>query len=65
MPGRLLEAGPERSAKLKATLKERCDHLLVYVYGDWLTLQERVRKVGILLLDSNVKATAVSLAIIE
>src|SRR5262249_4817130 len=37
MPGRLLEAGPERAARLKSRLREHCDHLLVYAYGDWRT----------------------------
>jgi hypothetical protein len=39
MPGRLLEAGPAKAARLRAWLKQNCDHLLVYAYGDWLTRQ--------------------------
>jgi hypothetical protein len=37
MPGRLLEAGAERAERLLARLKARCDQLLVYAYGDWLS----------------------------
>ena len=36
MPGRLLEAGPARAAPLIERLRERCDQILVYAYGDWL-----------------------------
>jgi hypothetical protein len=36
MPGRLLEAGPERSAALLRRLRERCAQVLVYAYADWL-----------------------------
>jgi hypothetical protein len=35
MPGRLVEAGPERAAVLLARLRERCDRVLAYAYGDW------------------------------
>jgi trans-aconitate methyltransferase len=31
--GRMLEAGPDRSAQLKARLTQHCDELLLYVYG--------------------------------
>lgn len=37
MPGRLLEAGPGRAARLAARLKAHCDQLVVYAYGDWLS----------------------------
>jgi SAM-dependent methyltransferase len=37
MPGRLLESRPEQAAELKRHLKEQCDSILVYAYGDWLT----------------------------
>ncbi len=36
MPGRLLEAGPERSAALRQRLRDRCQQVLVYAYDDWL-----------------------------
>src|SRR4029453_8309413 len=36
MPGRLLEAGPERAARLRTRLRTACDRVLVYAYGDWL-----------------------------
>ena len=36
MPGRLLEAGPERSAALRQRLRDRCRQVLVYAYDDWL-----------------------------
>ena len=37
MPGRLLEVGPARAARLRARLERQCDRVLVYAYGDWLT----------------------------
>jgi hypothetical protein len=37
MPGRFLETTPARGERLKRLLKERCDRILVYAYGDWLT----------------------------
>ena len=37
MPGRLLEAAPDRAARLKAQLQAQCDLVLIYAYGDWLT----------------------------
>ncbi len=37
MPGRFLEIEPDRGNRLKRFLKERCDRILVYAYGDWLT----------------------------
>jgi hypothetical protein len=36
MPGRLLEVDPARTAPLVERLRERCDQILVYAYGDWL-----------------------------
>ena len=62
MPGRLLEAGPERAARLRNRLSERCDALLVYAYGDWLTrfrnLEGLARKAGLLLLSAGPDARA-------
>jgi trans-aconitate methyltransferase len=48
---RMLEAGPDRSAQLKARLTEQCDELLLYVYGrKWLEsfggLEPLARSVG-------------------
>jgi hypothetical protein len=61
MPGRLLEAGPERAARLVGRLTEHCDQLLVYAYGDWLTrfgdLRGLAREAG-LSLPSGPAATA-------
>lgn len=37
MPGRLVEAGAERATQLLRRLEGRCERLLVYAYGDWLT----------------------------
>ena len=37
MPGRLVEAGWQRSAGLRELLRARCRQRLVYAYGDWLT----------------------------
>jgi hypothetical protein len=37
MPGRILETTPERGARLRQLLQERCERILVYAYGDWLT----------------------------
>ncbi len=57
MPGRLIEAGHERSASLKEWLKKYCDNILVYAYGDWLTQYEGLvglaEKARILLLSSD------------
>lgn len=36
MPGRLLEAGPERANAFRERLRSSCDRVLVYAYGDWL-----------------------------
>ena len=36
MPGRLLEAGPERAKAIRERLRRSCDRVLVYAYGDWL-----------------------------
>ncbi|HWC39179.1 MAG TPA: class I SAM-dependent methyltransferase [Acidimicrobiales bacterium] len=36
MPGRLLEADDERAAALRQRLRESCDRVLIYAYGDWL-----------------------------
>jgi hypothetical protein len=43
MPGRFLETTPERGSRLKQLLKDRCEHLLVYAYGDWLTRYQDLR----------------------
>jgi SAM-dependent methyltransferase len=51
MPGRLLEVDPDRAATLLARLRDHCDQVLVYAYGDWLAreggLAELSRKAGI------------------
>lgn len=36
MPGRLVEAGPERGSALLHRLRTHCDCVLLYAYGDWL-----------------------------
>lgn len=68
MPGRLLEADPDRAAWLKTRLKQRCDHLLIYAYGDWLTryggLPGLAGQVGLKLLEADPAATA-GLAVVE
>lgn len=55
MPGRFLEAGPERASALRERLRTRCDQLLVYAYGDWLAraggLPLLARQAGLELLD--------------
>lgn len=40
MPGRLLEVDPGRAAALRAWLRERCEKVLVYAYGDWLDVYD-------------------------
>ena len=53
MPGRLIEAGPERASTLRARLQDSCDQLLVYAYGDWLeatSLAELARQAGLAVL---------------
>ncbi len=37
MPGRLLETDEARAAALRERLRQSCDRVLVYAYGDWLT----------------------------
>lgn len=37
MPGRLLEIDPPQAEWLKQNLKQHCEHILIYAYGDWLT----------------------------
>ncbi|MBN1993733.1 MAG: methyltransferase domain-containing protein [Anaerolineae bacterium] len=68
MPGRLLETGSGRAARLKARLAQHCDHLLVYAYGDWLTrygdLPGLAGQAGLKLLKTNAPATA-GLAMVE
>lgn len=68
MPGRLLEADPARAAWLKARLKQHCDRLLVYAYGDWLTrygdLAGLAGRVDLKLLEADAAATA-GLAVVE
>jgi SAM-dependent methyltransferase len=36
MPGRFLEVDPGRAERLRARLRQHCDRVLVYAYGDWL-----------------------------
>jgi hypothetical protein len=36
MPGRLLETDEGRAAALRERLRQSCDRVLVYAYGDWL-----------------------------
>jgi hypothetical protein len=59
MPGRFVEAGPERAAALRERLRTRCDQLLVYAYGDWLAraggLTALARQAGLELLDQYVE----------
>jgi trans-aconitate methyltransferase len=37
MPGRLLEVAPQQAEWLRQKLKQHCEQLLIYAYGDWLT----------------------------
>jgi len=57
MPGRLLEVDAAAAARLRAHLAARCDRILVYAYGDWLTraggLAELARDAGFTLLDAS------------
>ena len=68
MPGRLLEAGPERAATLREKLRQGCDHLLVYTYGDWSPqyrgLSELAQAAGLSLL-TPAKDVGVSLATVR
>lgn len=65
MPGRLLEVAPARAAALRARLKDRCDRILIYAYGDWLTrhgnLAGLAAAAGLTLLDGE-EATAAGVA---
>jgi 2-polyprenyl-3-methyl-5-hydroxy-6-metoxy-1,4-benzoquinol methylase len=62
MPGRLLEVEPQRAAGLREQLREYCDQLLVYAYGDWLTrygnLQGLAEQAGLSLLNADAEAVA-------
>jgi SAM-dependent methyltransferase len=55
MPGRLLDGPIDRLAAFKRKLAERCKHIIVYAYGDWLTrygdLTGLVREAGLEPLD--------------
>ncbi len=68
MPGRLLESGPDAAARLMERLSSRCDHLLVYAYGDWLNrhgdLRQLARKAGLRLVSGTEDARA-GLAIVS
>jgi len=37
MPGRLLETDEAGAAALRERLRQSCDQVLIYAYGDWLT----------------------------
>ena len=37
MPGRLIEVDPAQAAALRARLRNQCDRILIYAYGDWIT----------------------------
>lgn len=37
MPGRLLEVTPDRAAQMRARLRDQCECVLIYAYGDWIT----------------------------
>jgi hypothetical protein len=36
MPGRIIESGADKAAETLKRLRDRCDNILVYAYGDWL-----------------------------
>jgi hypothetical protein len=65
MPGRVLEASAASASRLLAHLRERCDQVLVYAYGDWLTryggVEELARRAGLSLSGQN-RGEAVALA---
>jgi hypothetical protein len=62
MPGRLLEVAPAQAAALRARLRDRCDRILIYAYGDWLTrhgdLKGLAAAAGFKLLAADEGATA-------
>jgi SAM-dependent methyltransferase len=57
MPGRLLEVDGARATALRERLRDRCDNVLVYAYGDWLAhtrgLAALTRDAGMALLDDD------------
>lgn len=65
MVGRLLEVEEQKAQKLLAFIKENCDNILVYAYGDWLAgsekLQRLAHRAGLVLLSNNTNVN-VSLA---
>ena len=62
MPGRLVEAGPDKAARLRESLARSGTRLLVYAYGDWLTrygsLRALAETAGLRMSDSEENATA-------
>ena len=54
MPGRLLEVDPAQAAGLRVRLKDQCDRILIYAYGDWLT---RYRNLKGLAAEAGLKLT--------
>ncbi|MGH7346434.1 MAG: hypothetical protein ACREK4_16070 [Candidatus Rokuibacteriota bacterium] len=62
MPGRLLEVGPERAARLRARLEAHGERVLMYAYGEWLTryrnLHGLIRKAGFAPLSAGIDGTA-------
>jgi hypothetical protein len=73
MPGRLLEADEQGRSELAARFRERlrdhCDQVLVFAYGDWLarhgSLQGPSRKVGLVVADRRPALTAGLVASVE
>jgi hypothetical protein len=67
-PGRLIE-GAERSDHLTALLRTRCDQVLVYAYGDWLTryggLAPLAEAAGLHLVAPNDEHAVVALAVVD
>ena len=62
MPGRLVEAGPERVPWFRERVVALAENVLVYAYGDWLTrfntLGGLAQAAGLRLLDSDPEAKA-------
>ncbi|MGI8903283.1 MAG: class I SAM-dependent methyltransferase [Solirubrobacteraceae bacterium] len=53
MPGRLLEAGPERAQAIRERLRSSCDRVLVYAYKEWSatrSLSELTSQAGLMLV---------------
>jgi SAM-dependent methyltransferase len=69
MPGRLLETDEARAMVLRHRLRDSCDRVLVYAYGDWLTrfgdLASLAGQAGLTLVEPGTCGEHAALAVID